>query len=71
MQVMQMEYRIQKDSIMAEIIKRTGSERPNQNDHVPSGEISFIKLTFCRACIWITKLVHSVRIFEFLQTSGA
>ena len=33
MQVMQMEYRIQKDSIIAEIIKRTGSERPNQNDH--------------------------------------
>ena len=28
MQVMQMEYRIQKDSIVAEIIKRTGSERP-------------------------------------------
>ena len=53
MQVMQMEYRIQKDSIIAEIIKRTGSERPNQNDHVPSGEISLIKLTFCGACIWI------------------
>ena len=57
MQVMQMEYRIQKDSIIAEIIKRTGSERPNQNDHVPSAEISLIKLTFCGACIWITKLV--------------
>ena len=40
MQVMQMEYRKQKDSIVAEIIKRTGSERRNQNDHVPSGEIS-------------------------------
>ena len=40
MQVMQIKYRIQKDSIVAEIIKRTGSERPNQNDHVPSGEIS-------------------------------
>ena len=67
MQVMQMEYRIQKDSIVAEIIKRTGS---NQNDHVPSGENSF-KLTFCGACIWITKLVHIVHIFEFLQTRGA
>ena len=40
MQVMQMEYLIKKDSIVAEIIKRTVSERPNQNDHVPSGEIS-------------------------------
>ena len=40
MQVMQMEYRTQKDSIVAEIIKRAGSERRNQNDHVPSGEIS-------------------------------
>ena len=70
MQVMQMEYRIQKDSIVAEIIKCTGLERPNQNDHVPSGEISF-KLTFCGACIWITKLVHIMRIFEFLQTRGA
>ena len=37
---MKMEYRIQKDSIVAEIIKRNGSERPNQNDHVRSGEIS-------------------------------
>ena len=37
MQVMQMEYRIQKDSIVAEIIKRTGSEWRHQNDHVPSG----------------------------------
>ena len=36
MQVMQMA----KDSIVAEIIKRTGSERRNQNDHVPSSEIS-------------------------------
>ena len=71
MQVMQMEYRIQKDSIIAEIIKRTGSEWSNQNDHVPSCEISLIKLTFCGACIWITKLVHSVRMFEFLQRSGA
>ena len=35
-----MEYRIQWDSIVAEIIKRTGSERQNQNDHVPSGKIS-------------------------------
>ena len=49
MQVMQMEYRIQKDSIIAEIIKRTGLQRPNQNDHVPSSEISLIKLTFCGA----------------------
>ena len=40
MQVMQMEYRKQKDSIVAETITRTGSERRNQNDHVPSGEIS-------------------------------
>ena len=40
MQVMQMEYRKQKHSIVAEIIKRTGSERRNQNDDVPSGEIS-------------------------------
>ena len=40
MQVMQMEYRKQKDSIVVEIITRTGSERRNQNDHVPSGEIS-------------------------------
>ena len=71
MQVMQMAYRTQKDSIVAEIIKRTGSERRNQNDHVPSGEISLIKLTFCGACIRITKLVHSVPIFEFLQASGA
>ena len=68
---MQMEYRIQKDSIIAEIIKLTGSEWSNQNDHVPSCEISLIKLTFCGACIWITKLVHSMRMFEFLQTSGA
>ena len=42
MQVMQMEHRMEKDSIIAEIIKRTGSERPNQNDHVPSGKISLI-----------------------------
>ena len=41
MLVMQMGYRKQKDSIVAEIIiKCTGSERRNQNDHVPSGEIS-------------------------------
>ena len=40
MQVMQMAYRTQKDSIVAAIIKRTGSERRNQNDRVPSGEIS-------------------------------
>ena len=35
-----MEYQIQLDSIVAEIIKRTGPEWRNQNDHVPSGEIS-------------------------------
>ena len=40
MQVMQMAYQTQKDSFVAEIIKRTGSECRNQNDHVPSGEIS-------------------------------
>ena len=40
MQVMQMAYRTQKDSIVAEIIKRNGLERRNQNDHVPSSEIS-------------------------------
>ena len=40
MQVMQMEYRIQQDSIVADIIKCTRSERWNQNDHVPNGEIS-------------------------------
>ena len=58
MQVMQMEYRIQKDSIVAEIIKRTGSERPNQNDYVPSGEISF-KLTFCGACMYMDYQISS------------
>ena len=40
MQIMQVGYRIQQDSIfVAEIIKRTGSEWRNQDDHVPSGEI--------------------------------
>ena len=41
-----MEYRIQKDSIVAEIIKRNGSERPNQNDHVPSGDFPRLNLLF-------------------------
>ena len=72
MQVMQMEYRIQKDSILAEIIKRTGSERPNQNDHVPSGEISLIKLTFCGAWLYMDYQISSqCAHIRIIQTSGA
>ena len=41
-----MEYRIQKDSIVAEIIKRTGSEQPNQNDNVPSMKFPRLNLLF-------------------------
>ena len=71
MQVMQIEYRIQKDSIVAEIKSAPDWNGGTRITMYQAVKFLQIKLTFCGACIWITKLVHRVRIFEFLETSGA